>query len=62
MRFASRKEKMDWLKATGGKIQEMEFNRRLAIVQKDFKKAYELLSAANFAKCAFKKVSRTLMH
>ena len=60
MKFTSREEKLKWLKLAAGKIRELEFNRRFAIVQKDFKKAYQLLRAMDYAKAEFKRVSNTL--
>jgi hypothetical protein len=60
MKFKSRDEKLAWLKATGGKIQEMEYQRRIAIVSGDFGKAYSLLAGIQFARTQFRKVSNTL--
>ena len=60
MMFSCKVEKLAWLKATGEKVNEMECQRKIAIMQGDFAKAYSLLTGINFARTQFKKVSNTL--
>jgi hypothetical protein len=62
MRFANRVEKIDWLKATGERIRQMEAERRAAIMEQNFDRAYNLLRAMDFAKTQFREVSMTLKH
>jgi hypothetical protein len=60
MKFASREQKIEWLKQTAEKIQQMDFDRKVAILQMDFGKAYSLLRGLEFAKGEFRRVSQTL--
>jgi len=60
MKFKDKTEKLEWLKATGEKINEMTCQRRIAIVSGDFTKAYSLLMGIEFARAQFRKVSNSL--
>ena len=60
MKFANKEEKLNWLKATGKKIRQMEAERNAAIMGQEFGRAYNLLRAMDFAKAEFKKISRSL--
>ena len=51
---------MAWLKATAGKINEMQQDRRIAVLRGEFGRANELLLGIGFARRQFKKTSDTL--
>lgn len=58
MKFTNQQQRMEWLKAAGAKINELEVERNRAIMDKDFARATTLLKARLFAQREFGKVSR----
>ena len=60
MRFKNRAEKLQWLKSTGQRIQQMQRDRHIAVMAGDFARAYGLLAGIQFARREFAKVSQTL--
>lgn len=62
MTFKDKAERLEWLRAAAEKLRQMEFDRKVAIMGKDFGKAYSLLRGINFARKEFKKASTPLKH
>lgn len=60
IKFNSKEEKLEWLKATGAKITEMEIKRAEAIMSGNGNDAFRLLKGIQFAKSEFRAVSKTL--
>ncbi len=60
MRFASKEQKLQWLKAAAEKIRHMEAEPNAAIMAQEFGRAYSLLRGLNYAKVQFRKVSHGL--
>lgn len=60
IRFNSKQEKLDWLKATAVKIKEMDIRRNEAIMTGKHNDAFRLLKGIQFAKREFAAVSKTL--
>jgi hypothetical protein len=58
MKFASRAERMEWLKAAANQIQQMEQQRKVCIMSGEFGKAFGLLKGIKFARTEFAKQSK----
>ncbi len=58
MKFASRAERMEWLKAAAGQIRQMEQERKTCIMSGEFEKAHSLLKGIKFARTEFAKQSK----
>ena len=58
MKFASQQERLEWLKKAANEIFRLEHERKVCIINSEFKKAFELLKGIKFARAAFAKESR----
>jgi len=60
IKFKSTVERDEWLKGTAGKIAELDFNRRVAVMKGEFEEATKYMKARDMAKKVFGQVQRAM--